>query len=201
MSNFAFLKPVNKNLYEIISEAEKLYRDEYFEQSIVQTRKYAENLCKIVLGNNRTDEKTFDDMLATLKDKACNSEQEKEFIEDLYFIKREGNHSVHSNSLKKDGIIALECLQRAFELGINYAVYYQKAKTSILKKHFDIDLLVTGEKSKKTLVTKYKTAKKSQKQASKMVSKKTKKPIFWTTIGILSIFSFILILALLCLSM
>ena len=31
-TNFDFLKKVDTNLFEIISEAEKLYRDEYFEQ-------------------------------------------------------------------------------------------------------------------------------------------------------------------------
>ena len=118
MNNFKFLKPIDKNIYEIITEAEKLYRDEYFEQCITQTRRFGEIVCKDVLGNLRTCEKTFDDMLATLKDKGTQSIQEKEFVEDLYFLKREGNASVHGNSLKKDGIIALECLQRAFEVAI-----------------------------------------------------------------------------------
>ena len=31
-TNFDFLKTVDKNLFDIINEAEKLYRDEYFEQ-------------------------------------------------------------------------------------------------------------------------------------------------------------------------
>ena len=123
MNNFDFLKPVDKNLYNIICDAEKLYRDEYFEQCITQTRRFGENVCKNVLGSARTTEKTFDEMLATLKDKSSNEEQEKEFIDDLYFLKREGNSSVHSSSVKKDGILALECLQRAFEVSINYALY------------------------------------------------------------------------------
>ena len=195
MSNFSFLKPLDQDLYEIINEAEKLYRDEYFEQSIVQTRRFAENICKNVLGNKRTTEKTFDDMLATLKDKATHSNQEKEFIEDLYFIKKEGNSSAHSNSVKKNGIIALECIQRSFEIAINYAVYYQKAKTSILKKQFDIDLLVTGKTSVKPFVEKYKKAKKStkttKKTSTKIVYNKDKKPsIFWNLIKVFSIISF-----------
>ena len=65
MNNFDFLKPIDKNLYNIICDAEKLYRDEYFEQCITQTRRFGENVCKNVLGNARTTEKTFDDMLAT----------------------------------------------------------------------------------------------------------------------------------------
>ena len=31
-ANFDFLKSTDKNLFDIITEAEKLYRDEYFEQ-------------------------------------------------------------------------------------------------------------------------------------------------------------------------
>ena len=109
-TNFDFLRKTDKNLYEIISEAEKLYRDEYFEQCMGQTRRFAENVCKNVLGRKRTTEDTFDQMLATLKDNSQGSEQEKEFIEDLYFLKKFGNQSVHSSSVKKDGINALECL-------------------------------------------------------------------------------------------
>ena len=157
MNNFDFLKSVDKNLYEIISDAEKLYRDEYFEQCITQTRRFGENICKCVLGKNRTTEKTFDDMLATLSDKSSNEEQEKEFLEDLYFLKREGNASVHSNAVKKDAFVALECLQRAFEVGISYALYrgnYDK-KYNLLKLRYDTEMLVTGEKTKQTLAEKY----------------------------------------------
>ena len=32
MGNFEFLKNADNNVYKIINEAEKLYRDEYFEQ-------------------------------------------------------------------------------------------------------------------------------------------------------------------------
>ena len=89
-TNFDFLKNTDKNLYEIISDAEMLYRDEYFEQCMGQTRRFAENVCKNVLGSKRTTENTFDQMLATLKDNSQGSEQEKEFIEDLYFLKNAG---------------------------------------------------------------------------------------------------------------
>ena len=47
-TNFDFLQKVDKNLYEIIAEAEKLYRDEYFEQCMTQTRRFGENVCKKV---------------------------------------------------------------------------------------------------------------------------------------------------------
>lgn len=179
MSNFNFLKTLDKNLFEIISEAEKLYRDEYFEQSMTQTRRFGEIVCKNILGSNRTSEKTFDDMLATLKDRATNSIQEKELIEDLYFIKREGNTSTHACSVKKDGIIALECLQRAFEVALNYAVYYKKSNSNLLHLQFDTELLVTGKKTKKSLSEKYleeknKTTKKTKKQ-KKTTEKNTKK--------------------------
>ena len=94
-------------------------------------------------------------MLATLKDKATNSIQEKEFVEDLYFLKREGNASVHGSSVKKDGILALECLQRAFEIAINYSVHYKKNNSKLLKLQYDTELLITGKRTKKSLSEKY----------------------------------------------
>lgn len=133
-------------------------------------------------------------MLATLKDK-IKSEQEKEFIDDLYFLKKQGNASAHSSSVKKEGMLALECLQRAFEAAINYAVYYTKANSNILKLQYDIDLLITGEKSKKTLAEKYKEGKKKttskpKKQVHTMKSTKKKEGL--STFQILVIASFII---------
>ncbi len=208
-TNFDFLKRIDKNLFDIISEAEKLYRDEYFEQCMGQTRRFGEHVCKQVLGKNRTSENTFDQMLATLKDKGNNSEQEKEFINDLYFLKKHGNESVHSAKVKKDGMEALECLQRAFEVAINYSVYNKKAKTTILKLRYDTELLVTGEKSKKSLTERYIEEKEKSKTFTKRKSTtKSKKstalkkqsysiksknnhnnqyPIYWIIVG----FSFI----------
>lgn len=169
-TNFDFLKRIDKNLFDIISEAEKLYRDEYFEQCMGQTRRFGEHVCKQVLGKNRTTENTFDQMLATLKDKGNNSEQEKEFINDLYFLKKHGNESVHSAKVKKDAMEALECLQRAFEVAINYSVYNKKAKTTILKLRYDTELLVTGEKSKKSLTERYIEEKEKSKTFTKRKS-------------------------------
>ncbi len=208
-TNFDFLKPIDKNLFDIISEAEKLYRDEYFEQCMGQTRRFGEHVCKQVLGKNRTSENTFDEMLATLKDKSKGAEQEKEFINDLYFLKKHGNESVHSAKVKKDGMEALECLQRAFEVAINFAVYNKKGKSNILKLRYDTELLVTGIKSKKSLseryleekektktFTKRKTTPKSKKstalkkQSYSIKSKNTHNnqyPIYWIIVG----FSFI----------
>ena len=160
VTNFDFLKKTDKNLYEIISDAEMLYRDEYFEQCIGQTRRFAENVCKNVLGSKRTTENTFDQMLATLKDNSQGSEQEKEFIEDLYFLKKCGNQSVHSSSVKQSGINALECLQRAFEVAINYSVYNQKAGKENLNLHFDVKLLATGKRDR-NLAKKYEKAQKA----------------------------------------
>lgn len=212
-TNFNFLKNIDKNLFDIITEAEKLYRDEYFEQCMGQTRRFGEQVCKQVLGKNRTSENTFDQMLATLKDKGNGSEQEKEFVNDLYFLKKHGNESVHSAKVKKDGMEALECLQRAFEVGINYAVYNKKAKSTILKLRYDTELLVTGKKSKKTLSEKYleekakeKTftkrttkpkTKTSTKQVSTMKTVSNKKgfPVYWILVGFSFIVSFIVILA------
>lgn len=171
-TNFDFLKNVDKDLFEIITEAEKLYRDEYFEQCMGQTRRFGEQVCKKVLGTARSTENTFDDMLATLKDCSTGGEQEKEFIDDLYFLKKHGNNAVHSSSVKKDGMTALECLQRAFEAAISYSVYNRGASANILKLRYDTELLVTGKKKQKSLSEKYTEAK--QKTVTK--SKKNKTP-------------------------
>lgn len=213
-SNFDFLKKIDNDLYEIIADAEKLYRDEYFEQSMTQTRRFAEQVCKNVLGSNRTCEKTFDDMLATLKDKSTGSEEEKEFLDDLYFIKKHGNTSAHSAKVNKDGLTALECLQRAFETAINYSVFYKNSSKNILNLHYDIELLATG-KPDMTIAEKYSKAKrkneksfvkKSAKKITKskaVYSKKTsQKPdknkpkisIFWLLTAISAFISFSIIL-------
>lgn len=210
MNNFEFLKPIDKDLYEIIAEAERLYRDEYFEQCIGQTRRFGEVVCKNVLGDSRTTEKTFDDILATLKDKVSTIIQEKEFVDDLYFLKREGNASVHATSVKKSGMTALECLQRAFEVSINYAVYYKKSNSNLLKLQYDTEMLITGKKTKKSLSERYLEEKertktnspqKSSKKKSKIVSQQKKKAsIFWIFTGFSAIISIILILTMLLLS-
>lgn len=186
-TNFDFLKSTDKNLFEIISEAEKLYRDEYFEQCMAQTRRFGENICKDVLGDRRTSEETFDDMLATLKDKSKGNPQEKEFLDDLYFLKRNGNKSVHGGKVEKDGIKALECLQRAFEVAISYSVYKNGPSDKLLRSQYDTELLVTGKKNK-SLAQRYneekihsqkinKTRKLSEKSNQKSVSKKPLKNI------------------------
>lgn len=173
-TNFDFLKNTDVNLYDIISDAEKLYRDEYFEQCITQTRRFAENVCKNVLGKKRTTEETFDQMLATLKDNSQGSEQEKEFINDLYFLKKCGNLSVHSSTVKQSGTNALECLQRAFEVAINYTVYNKKGSKDTLNLHYDIKLLATGKKDK-NLAQKYqKVENETKKRSTKSTSKTTK---------------------------
>ncbi len=178
-TNFEFLKKVNNNLYEIISEAEKLYRDEYFEQCMVQTRRFGEHVCKDMLVQNGKQTGSFDDMLATLKDHSQGNPQEKEFIDDLYFLKREGNASVHAGSVKKDGIVALECLQRAFEVALNYAVYNcnAKNKSKLLKLRYDTEMLVTGKKSKKSLAEKYEEEKANQPQKVSSTKNKNKKSV------------------------
>ena len=213
MNNFHFLKNIDQDLYSIICDAEKLYRDEYFEQCITQTRRFGENVCKKVLGNRRTTENTFDDMLATLKDNSNSAEQEKEFIDDLYFLKREGNNSTHSSEVKQDGILALECLQRAFEIAINYSVYYKKYNSNLLKLRYDTELLITQKKSKKSLAEKYnekkekseksKTSKKTEKKATKQfhttkTPKQKKKTnivlkIFLTISSVISLFLVLMI--------
>lgn len=211
-TNFDFLKAVDIDLYKIITEAERLYRDEYFEQCMTQTRRFGESICKNVLGSARTTESTFDDMLATLKDKSTGEEQEKEFIDDLYFLKKSGNTAVHSVKVQHDGMTALECLQRAFEVAINYCVYNQGSNSRLLKFRFDTELLVTGKKSKKSLSERYteekkktepkrqtKPTQKKQKQQSysmKTATSKNKLPIFWILVGFTSAISIGIIITL-----
>ena len=173
-TNFDFLKKVDKNLFEIVAEAEKLYRDEYFEQSMVQTRRFGEHVCKKVLGKNRTTEETFDEMLATLNDCSFGNIEEKEFINDLYFLKKHGNSAVHSGSVKKDGMEALECLKRAFEVAISYCIYNRKANPRIMRLSYDTELFVTGEKNKK-LSDRYKEAKEKAVKSSDFDEPKLKK--------------------------
>lgn len=152
MSNFSFLKNTDNDLYKLISEAEKLYRDEYFEQCMTQARRFGENVCKKMLksgGKVFVKDETFDEMLSTLKDKPNPNAREKEFLDDLYFLKREGNSSTHSLSVKKDAITALECLKRAFEISINYTLAKSGQNPKIDAMQFDEELLVLGTKNKK----------------------------------------------------
>ena len=66
MTNFDFLKKIDNNLYDIITEAEKLYTSEFFEQCIGQTRRFGEQICKNILASKRQYDGSFDEMLATL---------------------------------------------------------------------------------------------------------------------------------------
>ncbi len=172
MSNFEFLKKVDKDLFGIASDAEKLYRDEYFEQCMTQTRRFAEIVTQNMLKNTNSVNSTFDEMLNCLKDKAKGNPREKEFIDDLYFLKQNGNKSVHSKKVKQDGMIALECLQRAFEVAINYFVSIMGEDKKILGLNFDIDLLLTGKKSQKTLSEKYISLKEKTKKTEPIRERK-----------------------------
>ncbi len=150
-SNFDFLKTIDKELYEIILDSEKLFRDEYFNQCTIQLRIFAEKMAKKILNHNDSS-LTFDDTLNCLKDK-IKTEKEKEFIDDLFFIKKIGNKSAHGEETSpKD---TLEALERAFEAAINYA-YSKKKDEKINKLQFDITLLVTQKPLKENkLVEKY----------------------------------------------
>ncbi len=162
MSNFDFLKNINENLYIIAADAENLFRDRYFEQCMAQTRRLGEHLCRLVMGEKAQAGNSFDEMLATLKDTPSPSEIEKEFIDDLYFLKKAGNKAVHSLNVSNDGKEALECLERAFEASINFAVYKGGAGEELLNKVFDEELLITGKKSKKISLQEEYIAKKKQ---------------------------------------
>ncbi len=207
-TNFDFLRTTDRFLFEIIRDAEKLYRDEYFEQCMTQTRRFGENVCKNVLGARRTTEVTFDAMLATLKDCTLGSSEEaKEFVDDLYFLKKHGNEATHSMTVKQDGMEALECLKRAFEIAVNYYVYTLGGSRDVLKQQYDTELMITGKKSKKTLAEKYskekaKSSKKTKKSNNKSLKQycsvksasKPKRPYFWYFVTISAFISFIILL-------
>lgn len=173
MSNFDFLKDVDEDLCRLIKDAEKLYRDEYFEQSIVQTRRFAENVCRSLLGERLIPDSTFDECLATLNDLFTKNIRQRELISDLYFLKAQGNASAHGKKVKQDGNIALDCIKRAFELGINYAVMTGGAK-KLEKLEFSEEVLVMGEKKKKGKLKEKYIAKKKQAKKNNQLYKKKK---------------------------
>lgn len=156
-SNFDFLQEIDSKLYEIIKDGEKLFRDGYFNQSIVQLRIFAEKLAKKALNIFSTkienlSDSTFDDVLHCLKD-AIKEEREKEFVDDLFFIKQEGNKCAHGEIA--DATVALETIKRAFEASINYC-WFLKKDEKIDKLRFDDALLITQKKSNETkIVDKY----------------------------------------------
>lgn len=156
-SNFFFLKEINRNIFKIIKEAEGLYRDEYFQQCMTQTRCFAENVCRELLNGNHQPNDTFDTMLANLDDYLINCTEKRELISDLYFLKKAGNQSVHTRAVDKDGIKALECMQRAFEVAVMFYATKNGQDSSVSRLLFDEELLATGKRSKdkNTLKEKY----------------------------------------------
>jgi hypothetical protein len=177
MSNFVFLKKNNENLFSIISEAEKLFRDEYFEQVVMQTRRFAENLCRDLLQNKVLPDETFDSIINRVKDKSFGNMRMQEFTEDLYFLKRHGNNSAHSSVAIKNGKIALECLERAYEIAIFYSNVKYGHNKKLDKSVFSEEVLMTGKaSSSKLFKEKYSTElKKSRKKSSTVKQKKTSK--------------------------
>lgn len=136
-SNFDFLEDIDRELYSNIEDAQKLFRDEYFNQSMVQIRIFAEKMAKKIL--NSPDNLTFDDTLNCLKDK-IKTDKEREFIDDLFFIKREGNKCAHGEDAS--AITVLEAIKRAYEAAVNYAGAKTKS-TKFNKLNFDETLLIT----------------------------------------------------------
>lgn len=172
MSNFEFLKTVDEDLFRIISDAEKLYRDEYFEQCVVQTRRFAENVCRNLLGERVIPDSTFDECLSTLQDIYTKNIRQRELVNDLYFLKSQGNISAHGKQVKQDGNIALDCIKRAFELSINFAMF-KGAPSNVEKLEFSEDTLILGEKKKKTaLKEKYLAKKKTARKNNQLYKKK-----------------------------
>lgn len=178
MSNFVFLKKNNENLFNIISEAEKLFRDEYFEQATVQTRRFAENICKDLLQGKTSPDETFDSMINRIKDQSFGNMRMQEFTDDLYFMKKHGNNSAHSAVAAKNGKIALECLERAYEIAIFYECVKYGYNKKLDKTVFSEELLMTGKitakkSSPKLLKEVYsEELKKTRSKASNIKSKK-----------------------------
>lgn len=183
MSNFLFLKKNNENLFKIISEAEKLFRDEYFEQVMVQTRRFGENVCRDLLEERVSLDDSFDSIINRLKDKSYGNTRMQEFTEDLFFLKKHGNSSAHSSRTNSDGKIALECLERAFEVSVFYSNAKYGYSKKIDKSVFSEELLMTGKQTKTTsLKEKYTTKLKDTREDSldkkiKKASKPKQKPI------------------------
>ena len=181
MSNFLFLKKNNENLFNIISEAENLFRDEYFEQSVVQIRRFAENLCRDLLQDKVLPDDTFDSMICKIKDNSFGKIRMQEFSDDLYFLKKHGNTSAHSSSASQNGKLALECLERAYEISVFYSSVKYGYDKKIDKTVFSEELLMTGKKtgkksSPKLLKDKYSNElKKTRANASKTKPNKPKK--------------------------
>jgi hypothetical protein len=145
-SNFDFLEDINGNIARESATAEKLFRDEYFEQCITQTRKIAEMLTKTILKGYIEQEDTFDNMLYKLKNLSKNTMREQEFISDMYFLKKNGNLTTHGQSINNIEEVALQCLEHLFEATINFA--YTKTNNDELNKLiFDEKLLMLGEKN------------------------------------------------------
>ncbi|MDD3149824.1 MAG: DUF4145 domain-containing protein [Candidatus Gastranaerophilales bacterium] len=184
MSNFVFLKKNNEKFFKIILEAEKLFRDEYYEQSVVQTRRFAENICKDLLQDKITPEDTFDSMINKIKDNSNLNIRMKEFTDDLYFLKKYGNISAHSSSSSIKPEIALECLERSYEIAIFYSHMKYGINKKLEKTLFSEEILMTGEKPfQKKYVEKLKKEKKKsvnikpKKRTSAKITKKKKAKI------------------------
>lgn len=172
MSNFSFMEKVDSDLFKIISDAEKLYRDEYFEQSVIQTRRFAENVCKNLLAERYVPDSTFDECLSTLQDMFTKNIRQRELINDLYFLKSQGNAYAHGSTVKQDGNIALDCIKRAFEVAINYVVM-NKGNKDVEKLEFSEEVLVLGGKKKKNaLKEKFLEKKKNARKNTQIYKKK-----------------------------
>lgn len=176
MSNFLFLKKNNENIFNIIVEAEKLFRDEYFEQAVIQTRRFAENICKDLLQDKVLPDETFDSMINRIKDNSFGNMRMKEFTDDLYFLKKHGNNSAHSSTANKNGKIALECLERAYEISVFYSNVKYGYNKKLDKSVFSEEVLMTGNKVViKPLKEKYSDELKKSREKS-LKTKSTKKP-------------------------
>lgn len=166
-NNFDFLEEVDKDLYSTIIDAQNLFCSGYFNQCCVNVRIFGEKMAQKILPNQTNS--TFDDILNCLKDR-IKTQKERELIEDLFFIKQQGNKAAHGESLSS--LEALEVLKRAFEASINYC-YHKTKNEKIEQLLFDTNLLISNQKSIKEKIVE---AKKDNKENQiKKVEKKEKK--------------------------
>ncbi|MCD8377947.1 MAG: hypothetical protein LUB59_04070, partial [Candidatus Gastranaerophilales bacterium] len=115
---------------------------------------------------------TFDECLVVLQELYTKNIRQREIINDLYFLKAQGNVSAHGKKVKQDGNLALDCIKRAFEVALNYALA-NGAPAKIEKLEFSEEILVMGEKKKKgALKEKYIAKKKQIKKNNKIYQKK-----------------------------
>ena len=95
------VKKLNKRLKDIEEEIE--INNDLITGITAKREKRNQDVRNIRYHVNQAYKTYINEILATLKDKISGSEQEKEFIDDLYFLKKQGNTSVQALLLPQRG--------------------------------------------------------------------------------------------------